>query len=94
MVSSFVACVDTEGLETQIENLEGRIAALERTVGEVNGNAIAIKKFYQENTIIVGLTELEHGYELQLSDGTVIKVTDGINAPGIVPIVGLDEKVY
>ena len=92
MVSSFVSCVDTEGLETQIENLEGRIAALERTVGEVNGNAIAIKKFYQENTIIVGLTELEHGYELQLSDGTVIKVTDGINAPGIVPIVGLDEK--
>ena len=92
MVSSFVSCVDTEGLETQIENLEGRIAALERTVGEVNGNAIAIKKFYQENTIIVGLTELEHGYELQLSDGTVITVTDGINAPGIVPIVGLDEK--
>lgn len=42
----------------------------------------------------MGLTELEHGYELQLSDGTVIKVTDGINAPGIVPIVGLDEKVY
>lgn len=92
MVSSFVSCVDTEGLETQIENLEDRIAALESTVGEVNGNAVAIKKFYQENTIIVGLTELEHGYELQLSDGTVIKVTDGINAPGIVPIVGLDEK--
>ena len=92
MVSSFVSCVDTEGLETQIENLEDRIAALESTVGEVNGNAIAIKKFYQENIIIVGLTELEHGYELQLSDGTVIKVTDGINAPGIVPIVGLDEK--
>ena len=92
MVASVVSCVNTDDLETQIKDLEGRIAALEKTVGEVNGNAIAIKKLYQENILIVGLTELTHGYKLELSDGTTITVTDGVNAAGIVPIIGLDES--
>ena len=90
--SAIVSCSDTSDLETRLENLEGRIASLEETVGEVNDNAIAIRRLYQENTLIVGLTELEHGYELELSDGTTIRITDGASAPGIVPVIGLDAE--
>ena len=90
--SAIVSCSDTSDLETRLENLEGRIASLEETVGEVNDNAIAIRRLYQENTLIVGMTELEHGYELELSDGTTIRITDGASAPGIVPVIGLDAE--
>ena len=90
--SAMVSCVDTTDLETRIENLDGRIAELEKTAGEINSNAIAVRKFTKENVIIVRYEKLDHGYILELSDGTQITVTDGVTAPGIVPVIGIDNE--
>jgi hypothetical protein len=89
--SSAVSCLDTTDMETRLDKLDEKIAALEQTVGRINDNALAVSKFAQENTLIVKYTQLDHGYELKLSDGTVITITDGVNAPGIVPIVSIDK---
>lgn len=89
--SMAVSCLDTKDLETRLDNLDDRISKLEEAVGQINDNALAVSKFVQENTIIVRYTRLDHGYELELSDGTTITITDGINAPGIVPIVSIDK---
>ena len=86
-----VSCLDTTDLETRLDNIDERIASLEKTVGQINDNALAVSKFTQENTLIVRYIELDHGYKLSLSDGTEITITDGVTAPGIVPIVGIDK---
>ena len=86
-----VSCVNKEEWEDRLDNLDERIAALEKTVGEINDNALAISKFAREEILIVRYTELDYGYELELSDGTKITITDGASAPGIVPIVTIDK---
>ena len=86
-----VSCVNKEEWEDRLDNLDERIAALEKTVGEINDNALAISKFAREEILIVRYTELDHGYELELSDGTKITITDGASAPGVVPIVTIDK---
>ena len=90
--SMAVSCLDTKDLETRLDNLDDRISKLETTVGQINDNALAVSKFAKENTIIVRYTPLTDGYELELSDGTTITITDGLNAPGIVPIVSIDKN--
>jgi hypothetical protein len=88
--STAVSCLNKEEMENRLDNLDDRITALEETVAQVNDNALAISKFAQDNILIVKYTKQEHGYELELSDGTKITITDGATAPGIVPIVGID----
>ena len=85
-----VSCLNKEDME-KLDSLEQRINKLEEAAGVVNNNSIALGTFLKGETIIVGFTELEHSYELELSDGTKLTITDGVNAPGIVPIVGIDK---
>ena len=85
-----LSCTKAEDLEKRLDSLEDKVAQLETAVGQINANTIAISKFTKENILIVRYTKNEHSYELELSDGTAITVTDGINAPCIVPIVSVD----
>lgn len=91
-VSTMVSCVDTSDLETKLEDIEGRISKLEAAAAQVNGYALTVRKFVNEHILIIDFEKLEHGYRLDLSDGTTVTVTDGLNAPGIVPIVGIDSE--
>ena len=90
-VLSVISCLNTDELETQISELDQRISKLEETVGTINSNSIALRAFMQENVVIVGLAQNEYGYTLELSDGTKVTVTDGINAPAIVPLVEISK---
>ncbi len=90
-VLSVISCLNTDELETQISELDQRISKLEETVGTINSNSIALRAFMQENVVIVGLTQNEYGYTLELSDGTNVTVTDGVNAPAIVPLIGINK---
>ena len=86
-----VSCTKTDDLEERLEALDAKVAKLEEAAGQINSNAIAIRKFVQENVLIVGFESKDHSYELSLSDGTKITVTDGLNAASITPIVGVDK---
>ena len=86
-----LSCTKADELEERLDKLEDRVSQLETAVGQINSNAVAIRKFTQENILIVRYEKKEHSYELEFSDGTSITVTDGINAPCIVPIVGVDK---
>ena len=86
---ALVSCVN-EGLDGRLENLEDRVSALEQSVTAANNNAIALSALLKESTLIVGLSEVEDGYTLELSDGTVVNVTYGDKLPGITPILGID----
>lgn len=86
-----MASCDTLPLECSIGRLEKRVAEAEAAVGAVNGNAVAISALYKDAIAIVDVTMKPDGYTLELSDGTVINVVDGIAARGDVPIVGVDK---
>ena len=45
--SAAVSCLDTKDMETRLNNLDQRIAALEDAVGQINANALAVSKFAQ-----------------------------------------------
>ena len=75
----------------RLNSLEERISKLEEAAGQVNSNTIAVGTLLKESAIVVGFKQLEHSYELELSDGTKLTITDGVNAPGIVPIIGVDN---
>ncbi|MGN1210710.1 MAG: DUF4955 domain-containing protein [Candidatus Cryptobacteroides sp.] len=91
LAAVFVWSCDTSQLETRLDNLEGRIAALETTVGEVNANATAIRAIMKEGIRIVEYTyDGTYGYSLSLSNGTIVKVIFGKTAPGIIPVIGIN----
>ena len=85
-----VSCIDKDAIDDRLNSLEDRIAALEKSVAAANDNAIAQSALLKDSTLIVGLSEFEGGYTLELSDGTTVKVTYGDKLPGITPIVGID----
>lgn len=87
---ALVSCVDKEELDGRLDKLDDRITALELSVTAANNNAIALSALLKESTLIVGLSEVEDGYTLELSDGTVVNVTYGDKLPGVTPIIGID----
>ena len=84
------SCIDKDAMNERLDGIEDRIAALESSVIAANDNAIALSALLKESTLIVGLTESEGGYVLELSDGTTVNVTYGDKLPGITPIIGID----
>ncbi len=86
-----ISCVDKEAMEDRLDSLENRIAALENAISDVNGNAVAVSRLLKDSTIILGFQQTKHGYVLELNTDTV-EVCFGTEAPGIVPIVGIDEE--
>ena len=85
-----VSCLNKEDMENKLKELDQRISKLEEAAGIANSNSIAMHALLQKETIVVGFKELEFGYELELSDGKKVTITDGATAPGIVPIIGIN----
>lgn len=90
LFTAMVSCVDTETFERGIDNLEERIAALESVVSLVNANSVAVSALYADGIAILDVSPVEDGYVMELSDGTVIRIVDGINAAQPTPVIGLD----
>ena len=86
-----VSCIDKEAMDDRLNSIEDRIEVLEEAVIAANDNAIALSALLKESTLIVGLSEFDGGYTLELSDGTTVNVTYGDKLPGVTPIVGIDS---
>ena len=87
-----VSCLNKEDMENKLKELDQRISKLEEAAGIANDNSVALRAFLQKETLVVGLKEIEHGYELELNDGSKVTVIDGLNAPAIIPVVGVDQN--
>ena len=71
----WAACTDTSSLEKDMDDLSERLDSLEAVVSRANANAIAVRKFSEGSTLIVGIKDVAYGYSLELSDGTDRKST-------------------
>ena len=85
----WAACTDTSSLEKDMDDLSERLDSLETVVSRANANAIAVRKFADGSTLIVGIKDAAYGYTLELSDGTLVTVTYGDKAPSTIPIIGI-----
>ncbi len=99
--AALVSCTDLTELENRLDGLDGKIAALEQSVGELNGNIIVLNKLYTKDLLIVGKTELKtadgktvKGYELEFSDGSKAQVTFGADYKVDMPKVRVDGEGY
>lgn len=89
---SIASCVDKDAFDSRLDSLEDRIKSLETVVSAANDNAIAASILLRDNTLIVGVTETENGYVLEMEDGLTVNVIYGLDAEGIVPLIGVDEN--
>ena len=95
LLSALVSCVDTAPIEGRLNALSEKIAAQESAIARANDNAIDIGKFLRgEDILIVSWKALDHGYEMELSDGTTVRVCYGSETPALVPLIGVDADGY
>ena len=93
--SGWISCVDTEELESKLQNLEDKTAVLEQRASEINGNAISAYKMITEGQIVMAVNAHDGNntvYRLDLSDGSTIDIYIAQNGKGITPVVGVDEQ--
>ncbi len=74
-----------------MDALEQKISELEGVVAAVNDNAVALSALLKEKIAVIDVDYDQYGYTLKLSDGSTIKVVDGLTAAGIVPMVGINS---
>lgn len=90
----WTSCVDTEALENQLTDLEGKVEALEQEAKKVNDNAIAVYRMINGGQVVMAVNAYENGtvYSLDLSDGSTIEIYLTEEEEGITPIIGVDES--
>lgn len=85
------SCGRLEVIESQLENIEDRIDSLESAVAAINANAISASALLKEGVAITGVIRNEAGYEIELSDGRVLDIVDGLKVKGNIPVIGIDK---
>ena len=93
LVLGLSSCTNTEALESELSDLEGRAEALEKTVSQVNDNAISAYTLITGGQIVMEVNAHDNKtvYSLELSDGSSIDIYITAEGEGITPIVGVDE---
>lgn len=86
---AMTSCVNKEAITNRLDNLEDRISKLEDAIGATNANALAASTLLKESTLILGYEKTDYGYIFSI-DGGEVEIIFGTEAPGIVPIVGVD----
>lgn len=88
------SCEKTEDIRAELDSLRDRITALETQVGDVNRNIATLQKLMDASTVIVGQKQTPTGYELQLSDGTTLSITQGEKLDALVPVMAIDKDGF
>ncbi len=91
VAAAVISCVDKEELDGRLDDLQDRIVALENAVSAVNGNAVAVSRLLKDSTIILSYEKNGYGYVLELNSD-IVEICFGAEAPGIVPVIGIDDN--
>lgn len=91
------SCVDTKELDDRLDKIENEsLPQLYDAISKANDNATALAKLMRSSIRIVEYRELTAGdavtgYELELSDGSTVKVTFGDKLPSTMPLISIDK---
>src|SRR5690554_2029618 len=95
LVIMFFSCTDTSELENQIDNIENRVAALEKLTAQMNTNISALQSAVtalQNNDYVTNISEIKEGdaiigYTLTFVKSGAVTIYNGKD--GISPVIGV-----
>lgn len=90
----FHSCKDLDDLQSDTARLEDRVAAIEEALAEMNASIEGLNDLLAAKTVIVGVTSVEAGYEVELSDGRNLILADAGKSDFGLPLIGIDEQGY
>ena len=99
-VSTWSCSYDDDDLWKAVDDLDGRVEALEQAVKDANTDIDALRKLVdalQKNVTVTSVVENADGYTINFSDGKTATITNGkngIDAPAISVRKDTDEIYY
>lgn len=91
--TSVIGCTDTDDLEKRIDEIDARVAALEKVTEALNENVAALQAIAEGKTINK-VEENSGTYTITLSDGTELKLNQGTEGMGKAPLLSIDDEGY
>lgn len=97
---TLLSCSDTSGLQNQIDNIENRVAVLEKLTAQLNTNISALQTAVlalQNNDYITNLTEIKEGtniigYTITFAKNGTATIYNGKDGKdGITPVIGVKQ---
>ena len=88
-----ISCADLDDIRNRMDELDGRITALETVTTNLNGNIEAIQALYQGSTIN-SVTESNGVWTIVLSNGDELTLTQGSIGVGNPPVMSVDKDGY
>ena len=88
--ASLFACTDNSGLEERVNELEGRVTAIENVLDALNDNVEALQAIAEGKTIN-SVTEKDGVYTITLSNGEELTLTQGSVGMGKAPLLSIDK---
>lgn len=92
-VMAIVSCSKFNDLKDRVDSLESRIEAIEKVVGVLNDNILALKKLAGAGTIS-SVESADGVYTITLSNGEKIILTQGTVGVGNAPVMSIDKDGY
>ncbi|WP_418982948.1 PL29 family lyase N-terminal domain-containing protein [Alistipes sp.] len=93
LAAVFQSCENHDDLWDAIDDLNGRVEAMETQVKALNDNIAALQRLYSGATI-KDVAKQGDKWLITLSDGQQITLTEGSVAEAIVPIMGITDDGY
>lgn len=93
LAAVFQSCENHDDLWEAIDDLNGRVEALQTQVNALNDNIAALQKLYLGATI-QNVAKQDGKWVITLSDGNQITLTEGSVAEAVIPIMGITDDGY
>lgn len=89
-----ISCVNVKELDGRLDELDVKIETLTSKLSELNASTIKLSKLVNGSTLITSFVKTDAGYELSLSDGSVMTVHYGATSPLCIPTLVVDDKGF
>lgn len=95
MTFAAVSCTDLGPIEKDLDALESRVTALETQIKTLNENIIALQGLRNATTIKSATHDAtKNTWTVELSDGTVLTLNDGVIGEGKTPALSINAEGY
>ncbi|UKI39819.1 MAG: DUF4988 domain-containing protein [Alistipes putredinis] len=100
-LTALVGCnneYDDSGIKGRLDDLDTRLTAVEKRIESMNGEISQIQDILskaQSGKVITDVVETSTGYDVKMSDGTSISITNGKDGKdgkdAVAPVIGVKQ---
>lgn len=93
MMAMMQSCQETDDIQSELDSLKDRVKVLEEATSKMNTSVESLQKL-MSGSVIVGVTPTTNGYDIELSDGSTIKVYNSEKIDAIIPTLSIDKDGF